>query len=446
MATLWQHNFPIKRRRHTAINMTDNDTHLRLRGKDGDIFFYHRRCPKKLKPVLKKEWITYSLNTSDIKEARKQRDKISKELDDLLERTNEGMFRHFLDEISGLSREEREGREFFLWEELQDKYPHLGHPEGKDLPTPTEIEEAEAEAMLVAKGGEVPEKYRLTLLETKRMNAEYHKLPYKTKNSHDMAVKLFLRYLGKPNIPIDHIRRRDVKHFIKWLEDENGDAKGTIQKRIHHLSSLFQYAQDEEPHLEDKANPFQKHGIKTKNHVQHYLPWDIDELRKVIPFLKNDTDKLAVYIAWYTGARQDEIFTLREQDVYKDKETGVFVMAVKPWDMEQGKNIDSRRLIPVHKELKPLLKDFKGFRIDASTYSKRFTRAKKKVVGDNPRMVYHSIRHNVADTWLRNNIPEAISSRIAGHSRKGETMTYGYYAGDLDLKQGEKVVNLIPKL
>ena len=426
--------------------MTDKEQYLKLRGSNKDIFYYFRRTPTRLKEILKKNTISQSLNTSDIKEARRKRDSINKEIDDLIARTHEGQFRYFLDEISGLSREEREGREFFLWEDLHDKYPHLGHPEGKDLPTPTETEEAEAQAMLVAKGGEVPEKYRLTLLETKRMNAEYHKLPYKTKNSHDMAVKLFLEYLGKPNVPIDLIRRRDVKHFIKWLEDGKGDAKGTIQKRIHHLSSLFQYAQDEEPHLEDKANPFQKHGIKTKNHVQHYLPWDIDELRKVIPLLKKDSDKLAVYIAWYTGARQDEIFTLREQDVYKDKETGVFVMAVKPWDMEQGKNIDSRRLIPVHKELKPLLKDFKGFRIDASTYSKRFTRAKKKVVGDNPRMVYHSIRHNVADTWLRKSIPEAISSRIAGHSRKGETMTYGYYAGDLDLKQGEEVVNLIPRL
>ena len=89
--------------------MTDKEQYLKLRGSNKDILYYFRRTQTRLKEILKKNTISQSLNTSDIKEARRKRDSINKEIDDLIARTHEGQFRYFLDEISGLSREEREG-------------------------------------------------------------------------------------------------------------------------------------------------------------------------------------------------------------------------------------------------------------------------------------------------------------------------------------------------
>ena len=70
-----------------------NNKYLKLRGKDEDIYFYQRRVPIKLAPLLKKKVFSQSLNTSDIKEARRKRDLLDKEFEELLERTHEGKFR-----------------------------------------------------------------------------------------------------------------------------------------------------------------------------------------------------------------------------------------------------------------------------------------------------------------------------------------------------------------
>ena len=144
------------------------------------------------------------------------------------------------------------------------------------------------------------------------------------------------------------------------------------------------------------------------------------------------------------------MLSIRPEDIYTDEETGVMVMAVKPDDgleeHQSSKNEYSRRLVPVHEDLKPLLKDFQGFKVKARAYSKRFGLVKKKVVGSNKQYSYHSLRSNASDAFLRNEVPEAIASRILGHSNRGTTMSYGYYAGDLELKQAEKYVNLIPRL
>ena len=304
---------------------------------------------------------------------------------------------------------------------------------------------------MVAQGlKEVPAKFKLTLLESKRLNTEFNEYTYKTKNSHDMATRMFLQYLGTDNIPMENIKKRDVKHFIRWLNKNKNYAPSTVQKKINCLSSIYQYAQTEEEYLEDLANPFQGHRIKVKGTVKNYKPWKIDDLRKVLPLLQRDSDRLAVYIGWYTGARQDEVLSIRPEDIYTDEETGVMVMAVKPEDgleeHQSAKTEYSRRLVPVHEDLKPLLKDFQGFKVKARAYSKRFGLVKKKVVGSNKQYSYHSLRSNASDAFLRNEVPEAIASRILGHSNRGTTMSYGYYAGDLELKQAQKYVNLIPKL
>ena len=64
--------------------MTDKEQYLKLRGSNKDIFYYFRRTPTRLKEILKKNTISQSLNTSDIKEARRKRDSINKEIDDLM--------------------------------------------------------------------------------------------------------------------------------------------------------------------------------------------------------------------------------------------------------------------------------------------------------------------------------------------------------------------------
>ena len=56
----------------------------------------------------------------------------------------------------------------------------------------------------------------------------------------------------------------------------------------------------------------------------------------------------------------------------------------------------------------------------------------KVAMGFGPDHVYHSIRHTVATLFENAGVPENIAARIVGHDLY--TMTYGVYAGVVDLE------------
>ena len=63
--------------------MSTNDKYLVLRGKNKDIYFIQKRVSKKISSIIGKEFIKKSLETNDISIARKRRDKILDELNEL---------------------------------------------------------------------------------------------------------------------------------------------------------------------------------------------------------------------------------------------------------------------------------------------------------------------------------------------------------------------------
>ena len=62
---------------------TNHDKYLVLRGKNKDIYFIQKRLSKDMSKILGKEFIKKSLETTDIHIARKKRDKILEELEQI---------------------------------------------------------------------------------------------------------------------------------------------------------------------------------------------------------------------------------------------------------------------------------------------------------------------------------------------------------------------------
>ena len=428
------------------------DKHIRLRGKHNDIYFFTMRVPTALQPLLKKKSYNISLDTSDIRVARAKRDDILKEIEGLKKKSKEGEYRYFLDNFNKMDKEELEHRTFLIEEELSNKYPHLGHFQDKrELPRMSETEKAEWDAIQVAKGKNTPESRKLTLLEAKRLNSGYKNYTPKTVNAHDNACKYFLEYLKVDNIPIQSIKRKDVKYFISSMVEA---SQGSVKKHVGCLSQIWQYASDEEE--TELRNPFKGHPIKVKSTHLPYLAWDVKALREVLSHIDSNLDKLAVYIGWYTGARLAEVLSIRPDDIYIDKDSKIKAIKIKPvrkeseyiddWD-RKVKNEYSSRMTPVHKDLEPLLDGFNGWGgMKPTGLSKIFNRAKVKVVGKNKQYAFHSLRKNASTNLMNANVPEMYSARMLGHSITGLTMTYGLYAQDLDLKLAKESIDKIPKL
>ncbi len=439
-----------------------SNKYLTLKGRNKDTWYIQVRVPKHLHRVAKKSFIKQSTKTSDIKLARKQRDEVIAQLKALEERHAQGEFKLFVDNYLGLDKEKLIDIQEQITDKLRDEYPWVGHPEQGDLPNPTDEELIEVDALSYAITGKMPDKYKLTLTQAMAQNWRYSEYSDKTKSSHKKAVERFNKFLNSKDFQVASIERYHALEFKLHLEKHSQLANGTISRHFTDLGVIWNYARGVERYSYE--NPFAKHGIKVKASRAKYLPWDIDDLRKVVATMKDDRDKLVVYLGWYTGARLGECLSVRAEDIYKDEKSGVWVVSIKPdRSMEDYlnktdasmKTENARRVVPIHREL---LKPLQQFKIEGkgwkrklpNSYSNYFSRQKKLIKDTVNEMskqyCFHSIRHNVATNFENANVKEAISARLVGHSTVGATMTYGYYSEGVEFNEALEAVNKLPVL
>lgn len=440
----------------------ESNKYLTLKGRNKDTWYIQVRVPKHLHKIAKKSFIKQSTKTSDIKLARKQRDEVVGQLKSLEERHAQGEFKLLVDNYLGLDKEKLLEIQEQVTDKLRDEYPWVGHPEQGDLPNPTDEEMIEVDALSYAITGEMPDKYKLTLTQAMAQNWRYSEYSDKTKSSHKKAVQRFNKFLNSKDFQVASIERYHALEFKLHLEKNSQLANGTISRHFTDLGVIWNYARGVERYAYE--NPFAKHGIKVKASRAKYLPWDIDDLRKVVATMKDDRDKLVVYLGWYTGARLGECLSVRPEDIYKDEKSGVWVVSIKPdRSMEDYlnktdasmKTENARRIVPIHREL---LKPLQQFKIEGkgwkrklpNSYSNYFSRQKKLIKDTANEMskqyCFHSIRHNVATNFENANVKEAISARLVGHSIVGATMTYGYYSEGVKYEEALEAVNKLPVL
>jgi integrase len=440
----------------------ESNKYLTLKGRNKDTWYIQVRVPKHLHKIAKKSFIKQSTKTSDIKLARKQRDEVVGQLKSLEERHAQGEFKLLVDNYLGLDKEKLLEIQEQVTDKLRDEYPWVGHPEQGDLPNPTDEEMIEVDALSYAITGEMPDKYKLTLTQAMAQNWRYSEYSDKTKSSHKKAVQRFNNFLNSKDFHVASIERYHALEFKLHLEKNSQLANGTISRHFTDLGVIWNYARGVERYAYE--NPFAKHGIKVKASRAKYLPWDIDDLRKVLATMKDDRDKLVVYLGWYTGARLGECLSVRPEDIYKDEKSGVWVVSIKPdRSMEDYlnktdasmKTENARRIVPIHREL---LKPLQQFKIEGkgwkrklpNSYSNYFSRQKKLIKDTVNKMskqyCFHSIRHNVATNFENANVKEAISARLVGHSIVGATMTYGYYSEGVKYEEALEAVNKLPVL
>ena len=146
----------------------------------------------------------------------------------------------------------------------------------------------------------------------------------------------------------------------RWILDLARDEKLTassVTRIIGSGKNFYQYLMTVKEVPKTDINPFvvpddykRTKGTNKKglNKIRSWVPFTQDEVVKLYQSAKNDT-KLAdlIFIGAYTGARIEEICSLKKVDVDLEKDT---------INITESKTEAGVRLVPIHSKLKPLLK------------------------------------------------------------------------------------------
>ena len=399
-------------------------------------WIFKKRLPEKARHLSKgSSFFIKSLDTSDIREARRRRNALLMWLDQEIEKTigedERSKYRKWLIEVTRLQDDEQENLENIDLELLQKEH---GTAAVKAVNTVVrEIEYKEFGYSL-----------KDALLDYKAYKEQF----IKNKKDIDravLAVDSFLAYLKVNDIPLAEIKRKHVMNWLAQLDKSGHTKKGYLSK----IKGVWKRAYDL-GEIEGE-NPFMDHEIPT-NTQQSYQLFADSELESVFALVRKETNmarRLVPLIGLTTGCRIEEICALRTGDVIM--EGGHFFL-----NITDGKTAAARRVVPVHsiltKMLKKWLKEREGeewmFDLNAvadkrsHALSKWFGYIKKKVVGSDRTKSFHSLRVHMATALERAKVPESTATWILGHERK-VSMSYGLYSKGMELSQLREAVESI---
>ena len=238
-----------------------------------------------------------------------------------------------------------------------------------------------------------------------------------------------------------------LQNFItKLLESGNcktgnGLSANSVNAIISVLQSSLQTA-----HLIGVANEYTANKIKRPKLIERPVEcFSLKEQKQIEQAVLNSKkDKLfGILLCLYSGLRIGELIALRWSDI--DFTKGLLTVSKSCHDSKNGLIIDepktatSRRVMPLPKQLLPILKSIKkksdslfvvsanGKPVSVRSYQRSFELLLKKL--KIPHKGFHSLRHTFATRALECGMDVKTLSEILGH--KNPTVTLNRYAHSL---------------
>lgn len=301
-----------------------------------------------------------------------------------------------------------------------------------------------------------PHKYGLTLKKACQLRVErltVLKQPKTTISKIWLAYNRLIKFNDGKDLLVSSIKPSLVFRHIEDLR-LSGFSSVTVSNDLSYLNLTFKYVHMLGYLEADAINPFIGHSFEAFDGPvvrQSFTPSQIELLLREA---KDDLDLTqAIYVAYYTGARIDEIFTARiiqrdDHMAFSIKESG-------------GKTASSTRIIPVSTHLSTALTNL-GIGLKHNTYlswksktsaslGARFARLKKLVLeregilGHADKLVFHSFRHGFITDLFQKLYPEIMISELTGHSKssKAKTESGRVYLGGFTAKQMIEMVEAI---
>jgi integrase len=257
--------------------------------------------------------------------------------------------------------------------------------------------------------------------------------------------------LAHPGLSVESASK---EHLRRWKDalQQDGQAPGTIEKKLSYLRAAFNVAVDNELIT---VNPTRGLKAPRQKGQKSRLPFTVDELTSLFScdiFVSGHRPKGgggdAAYwlplIGLYSGARLEEIAQLRPADVLEHPGLGWYLNITDEGD-GSVKTANARRRVPVHPQLvrigliayiedirkkrlpflfPDLVVDVKDVR--SGNWSKWFGRFKKGIVGlSDRRKVFHSFRHCFVDACRDSGVLPEVRDALVGHANSSTAALYG---------------------
>jgi integrase len=391
--------------------------HLQQR-KNGN-YYYRKRVPDYLRPVIGKSEIVKSLKTTNNNEAFKKACKLEVKINDYIEALEGGdtpendlttilgrgvkhtLYKHkskeiYLDNLFQKWIKNNQPSESSVYE-WRTNIKHFNEINGK-LP----INDINIDHVI---------KFRNIISECPARFA--FKYPDKT------IIEVFKKYKNK----------------IEYTKV----STSTVAKKITSIKSLLNLALNEGYIRENPAS--QIRILKNQKSSSKRESFNDADLNKIFTenFQNQGYKFWIAYIALYSGMRLEEIGGLTKDDI--KKENDIYYFDVKPNKYRGLKTQSSIRKVPLHKQLidHGFIEYINSFESDklfpelkpnstgklTKYYSNWFSRYLKKVEIDDASKVFHSFRHGFKESCRNCEMPEDISDALTGHSSASVGRRYG---------------------
>ncbi|EPR3213153.1 tyrosine-type recombinase/integrase [Klebsiella pneumoniae] len=351
-----------------------------------------------------------SLNTSDLRVARRKRDVIADEY-------------HRVREIAAPPKPDS----------LQDTISYLQSVAKYAKASPTAHRDNKPENKLAPSCPSLVKMLDVYLLQ----NANILKLGTLSKTK--KAVELFLDYLKRSDIRLNDINRTTV---TGWLDAMNGVK--AVQTQANYLSALACVLDLASARYHDappiQANPFRLHKLHTAKSRQSYEAFTDNEVIALLRGLQ-EAGEVELFdvasIAAYSGMRIGEICNLQPEHI-------IVIDGITCFQVLEGKTANAARIIPLHSSLISMVsercqKPYNGFLFYRASITKRedgkrsswhvnrFGRLKRDILPDSENKVFHSFRHAVISKLNAAGVDEGRVALLVGHS-SGSTESFTTYS------------------
>lgn len=229
-----------------------------------------------------------------------------------------------------------------------------------------------------------------------------------------------------------------TRPLVVQLVATDATSPATKAKNYGFVRQYWKYLQDIGAVSDQARNPFSelKHTSKKGQKRTKRTSFAAKEVLALITQAKViGDDQLAdlIMLAAYTGARIEELCQLETASVFKAE-------GIECFSIEDAKTEAGNRIVPVHPELKPLVRSLiressDGYLLSelsetkygdrSNAIGKRFGRLKTEL-GFGPEKVFHSIRKTVTTMLENAGVPEGVAADVVGHEKA--TLTYGLYS------------------
>jgi site-specific recombinase XerD len=221
-----------------------------------------------------------------------------------------------------------------------------------------------------------------------------------------------------PDRPLSSIDRTEARALLDRFAD--GRRASTANLYVAAWSTVFRFQIAEGTVV--GSNPFAGLRIRDETtQAERRLPFPDDVLAEVMRQLRETDHRrfVAALAQLHLGARSQEIHGLAPEDVYRDEESDLWLVAIRPNRYRRLKNAASTRTLPIPDALLA-----NGFaEIDRTTWDRRAGKAINRtirVATQDRRLVQHSFRHCAAAHHQREATPIPVVNRIFGWTRSDQ--------------------------